>query len=62
MTHKIGDVEYGEYAFEHMRELYGLAKQTLDGEPDRAILREAATVHEFHVQFPGIVMKDGHDA
>lgn len=62
MTRLVGGVEYGEYAFEHMRELYALAQRTLDGEPDRAILREAATIHEFHVQFPGVVMKRGTDA
>jgi len=54
----IGDVEYGEAAFEHMRELYGLAQRSLDGELDPAIVQEAATIHEFHVQFPGVEMRD----
>lgn len=58
MTRMIGDAEYGDAAFEHMRELYSLAARTLDGELDAAIVREAETVHEFHVQFPGVVMKD----
>ena len=62
MTRQIGDVVYGEVAFEHMRELYALAGGRLDGELDPALMREAATVHEFHIQFPGVVMKDGADA
>lgn len=57
-TRRIGDVEYGEKAFEHMRELYAFASGTLDGELDPVIVREAETIHEFHVQFPGVVMED----
>lgn len=58
MTRRIGDVEYGEKAFDHMRELYARASGTLDGELDPAIVKEAAVIHEFHVHFPGVVMKD----
>lgn len=54
----IGDVVYGECAFEHMRELHGLAQRTLDGTLDPAVVNEAAVIHEFHVQFPGVVMKE----
>lgn len=58
-THRIGDVEYGDYAFEHMRGLYARAQRTLDGEiDDPKLVQEAATIHEFHRQFPGLVMKD----
>lgn len=58
MTRTIGGVEYGEAAFEHMRELYALAHQRLDGELEQAIVDEAAVIHEFHVHFPGVEMKD----
>ena len=60
-TYRIGDVEYGEVAFEFMRELYGKAQQlTIDGavELDPAIVNEAKVIHEIHRVFPGVVMKD----
>lgn len=60
MTRRIGDIEYGEKAFEHMRELYARAQRTLDGRLDQRIVAEARLIHEFHVHFPGVVMKDGH--
>lgn len=55
VTRLIGGVEYGDVAFEHMREIS--AQLTLDGDLDDELKNEAAVIHEFHVQFPGAQMK-----
>lgn len=56
MTRTIGGVPYSEEMFEHMHQI-ALQRQ-LDGSLDPALKNEAEVIHELHVQFPGVVMKD----
>lgn len=61
---KIGDVEYSEEAFAHMRRLHALAVEAGDmddRERRSALLREAETVHAFHEEFPGLTWHDRPD-
>lgn len=53
MNRQIGGAEYDDEGFRHMRRLYEDYRTT----GDRAFLREAATMHEFYVQFPGVRMR-----
>ena len=53
---EIGGVLYSDEAFEHMREIAG--QISLDGTLDPKLVNEAAVIHEFHVQFPGLKWSD----
>lgn len=55
---KIGEVEYSEEAFAHMRGLYDAVQAAKTPERRTALLREAETIHELHVQFPGLAWSD----
>lgn len=54
---EIGGVWYGDHAYEHMAQI---AQETLDGR-DPELVNEAAVIHAFHEEFPGVVMKEADD-
>lgn len=55
---QLGTVRYSEAAYKHMREHAELVFAA-KGEIERILLlKEAATIHAFHEEFPGVVMHE----
>lgn len=58
MTLNVGDVEYGEVAFEFMRRLHDDYQAETDEEKKQQLRHEAYVIHRIHEEFPGVVMHD----
>lgn len=62
-SREIGGVWYSDEAYAHMERLYQRLALVPPGTyREKVLTNEAAVLHTFHQEFPGVVMRDGDDA